>query len=283
MKNKYTHVAVLLDRSGSMHSLKNDVINGFNSFLEQQKKANGKCTMTLVEFDNSPYEKQPEIKFIPTINSGWAANGTSAIPLTVTPHIQTSSGTCISKNITFGTALPSPQPLNLWNSLNDGYLVIWNNKDVQNVQPLNNETYLPRGATAYLDALGKLIEDTGVWLSSLPEDERPEKVVVVIYTDGEENSSRKYSKPQIAEKIKHQEQIYNWQFSFLGANFDAVTEGFSLGVGAANSITYTANSVGVNESWGALSSNLVNYRTGAAKNLNYTAEQRNAVTGNIED
>jgi hypothetical protein len=51
MKSDYTHVSMLLDRSGSMYSIKNDVIGGFNTFIDQQKKVPGKMTLTLAQFD----------------------------------------------------------------------------------------------------------------------------------------------------------------------------------------------------------------------------------------
>ena len=49
MKN--THIAVVLDRSGSMASCKSDVIGGFNQFLNDQKKQEGEATITLTQFD----------------------------------------------------------------------------------------------------------------------------------------------------------------------------------------------------------------------------------------
>ena len=56
-KNDYTHITVILDRTGSMESIRDDIIGGFNAFLEEQQKLPGKATMTLVQFDSQdPYE-----------------------------------------------------------------------------------------------------------------------------------------------------------------------------------------------------------------------------------
>lgn len=55
--NNLTHITVILDRSGSMQSIKSDIIGGFNTFLKQQKEVPGKATLTLVQFDTgNPYE-----------------------------------------------------------------------------------------------------------------------------------------------------------------------------------------------------------------------------------
>jgi hypothetical protein len=53
----YTHIAVILDRTGSMESIRDDTIGGFNSFLKSQQSEKGRATMTLVQFDSrDPYE-----------------------------------------------------------------------------------------------------------------------------------------------------------------------------------------------------------------------------------
>lgn len=57
MKNDYTDITVLLDRSGSMEIIKQDTIGGFNTFLKTQKGVPGEATLTLIQFDGSdPYE-----------------------------------------------------------------------------------------------------------------------------------------------------------------------------------------------------------------------------------
>ena len=52
MKNNITELVFILDRSGSMHGLEKDTIGGFNSLIEKQKKAEGKCYVSTVLFDN---------------------------------------------------------------------------------------------------------------------------------------------------------------------------------------------------------------------------------------
>jgi len=80
---------------------------------------------------------------------------------------------------------------------------------------------LPRGSTALYDAIGKAISETGEKLSKLNEENRPEKVMVVIQTDGYENASREYTSSTVKDLIKQQEEKYNWQFMFVGADKNA--------------------------------------------------------------
>lgn len=94
--------------------------------------------------------------------------------------------------------------------------------DLQAVRPLNSDTYVPRGTTALLDAIGRTIDDVGRRLAATPEAERPSKVIVCILTDGLENASKDYSKSRVAEMVKHQESKYAWEFIFLAAGLGAM-------------------------------------------------------------
>ena len=81
---------------------------------------------------------------------------------------------------------------------------------------------VPRGMTALLDAVGRAINETGERLSKMKEQDRPGLVIFVVMTDGLENSSKEFSKDLIKEMIKRQQEKYNWHFTFLGANQDAI-------------------------------------------------------------
>lgn len=100
----------------------------------------------------------------------------------------------------------------------------------------------PRGMTAMLDATGKFITEVGMYLSALPEDKRPNKVVCVIMTDGMENASMEWDWEQVKKLIEQQRADWNWEFMFLGANIDAVKVGASMGVPMASSIQYNSRS-----------------------------------------
>ena len=132
--------------------------------------------------------------------------------------------------------------------------------DVRDLPPLTDKEYYPRGSTALLDAVGRTINAVGRRLSETPEEERPEQVIVVITTDGYENSSREFSKRIVKEMIRHQQEKYSWTFIFLGANIDAVGEAESLGISAGFSRTYTASNAGVRSVYSSLSQSMSSLR-----------------------
>lgn len=98
------------------------------------------------------------------------------------------------------------------------------------IQSVPHCSLVPRGSTALLDAIGRAIIETGERLAKMPEPERPGLVILVILTDGQENSSREFSKAQVQEMIQHQQDVYKWQFVYLGANQDAFAEAANLGI-----------------------------------------------------
>jgi Mg-chelatase subunit ChlD len=89
---------------------------------------------------------------------------------------------------------------------------------------------VPRGMTALLDAVGRAINETGERLAKMDEAQRPGLVVFVVMTDGQENSSREFTKDQIKQMIEHQQEKYRWHFTFLGANQDAFAEAGAMGI-----------------------------------------------------
>lgn len=115
------------------------------------------------------------------------------------------------------------------------------------VKPLTKDDYSARGGTALLDAVGRTIDNLGVRLSNTPEEERPEHVIFVITTDGEENSSMSYSLQKVREMIAHQQEKYSWQFIFLGANMDAVSEAGKLGISAKYAANFAPSRRGVSQ------------------------------------
>jgi hypothetical protein len=164
----YTHIAFLLDRSGSMMNIKSDTEGGFDAYIASQKGQPGRCTVTLAQFDNE-YEEL-----------------FSGLPIDAVPRL-----------------------------------------DLQ-----------PRGMTALNDSIARLVQSTGEFLAAMPEDERPGAVIVGIMTDGMENASKEWTRPAIKALIEDQESRYDWTFSYMGANQDAVEVGSSMGIAADRSLTY---------------------------------------------
>jgi len=126
----------------------------------------------------------------------------------------------------------------------NAYLTPVKNADINTVQPLNKKTYVPRGSTALLDAVGRTVSETGARLAAADESERPENVIICILTDGEENSSREFSLDQVKEMISHQKDKYNWEFIFLAANQDAFAGAGRLGIDRDKAFNFTADEQG---------------------------------------
>jgi len=102
-------------------------------------------------------------------------------------------------------------------------------KDVREVE--NELFYNPSGCTAMYDGIGVAIDEIGERLAAMPEEERPEKNLIVIMTDGEENSSHAYSASRIREMIKHQEDKYNWTFLYIGTDISNTNDADNIGIG----------------------------------------------------
>lgn len=138
---------------------------------------------------------------------------------------------------------------------------------------------VPRGMTALLDAVGRAINETGVRLSAMNENDRPGLVVFVIVTDGAENSSHEFKKPQIKEMIERQQKDYQWQFTFLGANQDAFGEAAALGINAAAVANYTPTSS--KQAFAGAARSVTRMRNAVAGGQSvlcaYTSEERNAM------
>ncbi|MBU9763545.1 VWA domain-containing protein [Mycobacterium sp. TNTM28] len=183
-----THLVFLLDRSGSMQSIKSDVIGGFDAFLAEQRQADGQCVVTLAQFDNE-------------------------------------------------------------------YEVVYQGIPLQEVSSLELS---PRGSTALLDSMGKLITDTATQIDALPENEKPGTVVVAIMTDGHENASHEWGRPAIKALVEQQTNEHGWEFLYMGADQDAVEVGSQLGVKAEQSVTYGRGKS--REAWAAASDNVRRYR-----------------------
>ncbi len=124
---------------------------------------------------------------------------------------------------------------------------------IHEVPRLDRDDYLPSGGTALLDAVAITIDETGRRLAALPEADRPSKVIVAILTDGLENSSRQFSYVQVAERIRHQEQVYQWDFLFLGANQDAIAEAAKLSIAGTSALTFGASAKGAGSAFKSLS------------------------------
>ena len=136
---------------------------------------------------------------------------------------------------------------------NHEYTLLHDHVNLQDVQPMTTGDYWTRGTTALFDAVGSTINSVGRRLSDTPEDERPEKVIFVITTDGYENASKEFNRSKVKEMIEHQQSKYSWLFMFLGANIDAAEEASDIGIDARFARTYTASDIGTTSVYNAVS------------------------------
>jgi len=191
MKENYTHIILLIDKSGSMTSIKRDMEGGLKEFIEKQKLEKGKCTVTAAQFDHT-------------------------------------------------------------------YQVIHKMKNLQEIEDI---TINPRGSTALIDSMCKLIDEVGVELAALPTEERPDKVLFINITDGEENASVEFTNEQLKEKIALQEETYKWLFTYIGANQDAFGVARKIGTSHSSTLQYTTTSTGTGTMFAAMTKATSRYRS----------------------
>lgn len=176
-------IICITDRSGSMSTIRNDVIGGFNTFLADQKTVPGEARMTYTQFDNQ-------------------------------------------------------------------YEVVYAGKPLAEAPPLTAETFVPRGNTALMDAIGRTMNEQG---ERIAREKWADKVIVCIITDGGENASTEYKRDQIKVMIEHA-QKNNWSFVFLAANQDAFAVGAGYGISAATTANFAASSAGTQAAYASTSS-----------------------------
>ena len=195
MKEGYTHISIVLDKSASMSGLTSSTIEGFNSFLRAQKDVEGEATLTLVQFAEH------------------------------------------------STTLTDMQP-------------------IINADELNIRNYTANGnSTALLDALGRTMNNTEHQLSEMDDDQKPEKVIFVVITDGEENSSQEFIQNQIMTMINRHRDEDKWEFVFIGANQDAIQAGGNIGVRAGLALNYDQSVVGTQSMYCSLTRGMTSYRS----------------------
>lgn len=157
---------------------------------------------------------------------------------------------------------------------------VYENKSLQEISYVDNDSYKPSGFTRLYDAIGHTINQIKTKIKNLKEEEKPEKVLFVILTDGKENRSIDFSKDKIFEKISKREKK-GWNFIYLGANQDAMLEGGNIGIVKNKTVTWEANSVGINTAFKAVSNYATKYRNfknlGDLKDLDLNKEYEDII------
>ncbi len=122
--------------------------------------------------------------------------------------------------------------------------VVHDRVDIQKVPLMTRKEYYVRGCTALLDAVGKAIHHIGNVHKYAREEDRPEKTLFIITTDGMENASREYTYDRVRRMIEHEKEKYGWDFLFLGANIDAAREAARFGISEDRAANYHADREG---------------------------------------
>jgi hypothetical protein len=211
VNSELTLIGVLVDRSGSMWTIKGDMQDGLESFLDQQKEFPGETQVTLAQFDSA-------------------------------------------------------------------YEVVYPPTDIKKIAKY---VLVPRNTTALLDAMGKFVTEVGQRLNGQKEHQRPGKVVLVIITDGFENASTEWKVEDVRKLVEQQQQLYNWEFIFLGSNIDAVTTAATYGIAADSSLTYAASAMGTQNMASSLSNYVTSTRSGLVSN--FTEADRTAAMATDEE
>lgn len=203
------HVIVVLDRSGSIASILEDMQGGFDTWIDEQSEVPKETTISLWQFDTEVDQ-------------------------------------------------------------------IW---DFERLVKGMRFKIVPRGWTALNDATAQAIVRSGEQLAAIPEDERPDEVVLVIATDGWENRSVEHPNPAgrayVAGLIKVQEEQYNWHVIYMGIGHDAFTEASSMGITFDS--TLSAVPVATAAAWSATSGSMS--RGSAGGDYSYTQAERTATSG----
>ena len=143
-------------------------------------------------------------------------------------------------------------------------VVIHDRVDIQRIEPMTRKEYYVRGCTALLDAVGGAIHHIGNVHKYAREEDRPEKTLFVITTDGMENASRKFTYDRLKAMIERQKEKFGWEFLFLGANIDAAREAARFGIDADRAANYHADSEGTNVIYETVSEAITQVRCCAA-------------------
>ena len=145
---------------------------------------------------------------------------------------------------------------------NQHYDLLHDRINIKGISPITEEDYEVGGTTALLDAIGFTIQKIVNVQKRTSDEERAEKVLFVITTDGMENASHEFTADKIKKMVQHQKEMYGWEFLFLGANIDAVTTAARFGIEEDFAVDYHADEVGTQLNYEAVNEAVSSIRSG---------------------
>ena len=143
--------------------------------------------------------------------------------------------------------------------------VIYDRVPIGKIEPMTDRQYYVRGCTALLDAIGGAVHHISNVHKYAREEDRPEKTIFIITTDGMENASRTYSYCDVRRMISNQKERCGWEFIFLGANMDAIEVAGRFGISADRAVTYENDSEGTVRNYQSMSSTVSGMRRAQSK------------------
>lgn len=143
----------------------------------------------------------------------------------------------------------------------DKYEVLHDRVDIRKLSPISEREYYVRGTTALIDAIGRSITKMLMDIKMSQEDEKPNKVIFVITTDGYENASCEYSIEEVRNLIENQKKE-GWEFIFLGANIDAVKTAGDYGISSDRAANFNNDAKGVSLNYQTVSEAVAHFRKG---------------------
>ena len=141
------------------------------------------------------------------------------------------------------------------------YMLLHDRIDIRAVSPITEKEYSVGGSTALLDAIGRSIKKIADVQRSTADEYRAEKVIFIIITDGEENSSREFSADAVRKLISTEKEQYGWEFLFLGANIDAVETAGRFGISADRAAEYVPDKRGTALNYAVMSEAVSEFRS----------------------
>lgn len=140
----------------------------------------------------------------------------------------------------------------------DQYDVLYAGRELAKAEPLTEATFVPRGGTALMDAIGRTLNEQGARIAA---EGWAEKVIVTILTDGGENQSREFNAAMVRDMVGAAE-AKGWSFVFLAANQDAFATAAYYGISTAHTQNFAANSAGTVQAYATMSASTRALRTG---------------------
>jgi Mg-chelatase subunit ChlD len=157
----------------------------------------------------------------------------------------------------------------------DEYEIVCRARPIAEVPDLNHDSFVPRGSTSLLDAIGRTIRELDKRLAHEDGPDGAARALVAILTDGLENASTDFKRNDVFQMIKERTER-GWAFLFLAANQDAIAEGGRLGISALQSLNFVATAAGVHDGTQALSDAVAAYRSSGATSFDRSGQQKKA-------